>query len=119
MADEYGITALTDPDDVLEIEAAYEAAYQRAVAEGYTGLYENLAPWEETLGPGPSGIAPALWAGDWWCKEGIPVPAPLGHEPAATPSTVPVSVPSIEPAPSYQNIFILAIAALVIYALVK
>ena len=110
MADEYGITALTDPADVPEIEAAYEKAYQSAVARGYTGLYENLAPWagdwwlkEGTSEPASSGTAPASWATDWWRKEGTPESTSSGAEPA----------------PSYQNIFILAIAALVIYALVK
>ena len=98
MADEYGITALTDPADVLEIEAAYEKAYQSAVARGYTGLYENLAPWE----------------GDWWLKEGTP-----GAEPASSRSDWWRKKETSEPAPSYQNIFILAVAALVIYALVK
>ena len=38
--------------------------------------------------------------------------------PPSAAATVPAPL-SIEPAPSYQNIFILAVAALVIYALVK
>ena len=119
MADEYGITALTDPADIPEIEVAYEKAYQSAVARGYTGLYENLAPWEETLGPGPSGVVPAVWARDWWRKgeEEIPVSVPSGTEP--TSSGAEPTSSGAEPAPSYQNIFILAVAALVIYALVK
>ena len=103
MADEYGITALTDPADVLEIEAAYEKAYQSAVARGYTGLYENLAPWE----------------GDWWLKEGTSEPASSGAEPASWTADWWRKEETSEPAPSYQNIFILAVAALVIYALVK
>ena len=103
MADEYGITALTDPADVPEIEAAYENAYKLAVARGYTGLYENLAPWE----------------GDWWLKEGTSKPASWTADWWRKEKTSESTSSGAEPAPSYQNIFILAVAALVIYALVK